>query len=104
MEWLIRPEPAAFLDAQSACLGDNRGARIGSSALNPQLEVGDDAVGQLALRRHLDVAGVPERLEEEAFLRLAGNDGGAGVATFEGTVTGVEQQTPAQFLLRLGLA
>ena len=56
------------------------GAWVGSSAADPQLEVGDDLRRQLAVRRHLGETLVVERLDEQAVLGRSRNDHGAAVA------------------------
>ena len=78
--------------------GRGRGGPDGP-ALHPGRQVGDDAVGQLALGRHLHVfAGIAHRLDQQALVGLTGHDGGAAVASLE--QRGARGQ--AQLAARLG--
>src|SRR5204863_9303594 len=74
----------------------------GRAHLDPAGDVVDDRGRQLLLRRHLEVGvDVPDRLEEEALLRVAGDDRRAGVAALEDLLAAVEPEGALQ-LLRLG--
>ena len=75
-------------------------ARIGRAHADPLHEVGDEIVGKLLVaRRHREVAvGVADGFDEEAFVRLAGDDGGAGVAALEPAVARVEREAAFDLL------
>ncbi len=76
------PEFAALLDVDLG-LGDGFpfGPGIGRAHGDPLLEGLDFERGELALGGHLEVLVlVADRMEQQAFLGLAGNDGGSGVA------------------------
>ena len=72
--------------------------RPGGSALDPLGQDGDLLGRELGLRRHPEVFGVADGLDQEALLGLAGEQGRAGVATFQGVGQAIEPQAP------LGLA
>ncbi len=58
-------------------------ARIGRAQLHPRHQISDHGVGQLRfLRRHFQILDlVPHGLDQQTFLRLAGDDGGfSGIA------------------------
>ena len=76
-------------------------ARVRCAHADPSRQVGQDGVGQLGLlRRHLHVRlRVQDRAEEEALVRLAGDDDRlAGVAAFLPSSLGVEVKAALQFL------
>src|SRR5205085_2566742 len=66
-------------------------ARVGRARRDPALEVGGDGRRQPLLRRHLQTV-VPQRLENQTLLGVAGDDGRAGVAAGADAVAGVEPQ------------
>jgi hypothetical protein len=77
-------------------------ARVGRAHLHPRLEVRDYLIRELLLGRHRRVLVlVPQRLDEEAPVRVARDDGRSGDAALANTVAGVEQEL-APHLLRLG--
>src|SRR4030095_14284568 len=47
----------------------------------------------LAAHRHLDRAGLPDGLDEKAFVRIARHDGRPGLAAFEQAFFGIEAKT-----------
>ena len=103
---LKRPELPAQVDVDLA-LDDVRRlvARIGRAHLHPGLEVGDHRVGQLLLRRHLEVLIlVVDRLDEQTFLRIARDDRRPQVAPLAHPCARVEEQVAAQLLGLGGMA
>src|SRR5204862_488489 len=59
-------------------------ARVGGTAADPFLEIGDDFLRQLLLRRHLEVFVLPaNRLHEQALFRIAGKHCRTEIAPFE---------------------
>ena len=91
---LERPELPALLDVD-VLLGRRLAvavARVGGAHRHPRLEVGDDVVRELLLRRHLQRLVVCcSALIEQALLGLAGHDRRAGVAALAQAVPGVER-------------
>ena len=74
-------------------------ARIGRAHFHPLFEVADLVGGERAFGRHLAVAIlVADGLDEAAFFRVAGDDGGAGFTAGEETVAGVEGEAAFEFL------
>ena len=75
-------------------------ARIGRAHADPFHEISDEIVGELLVaRRHREVAvGVADGFDEQAFVRLAGDDGGAGVAALHPTVARVEREAAFDLL------
>jgi hypothetical protein len=58
--------------------------RPGSSVLDPGDEVLDHGIGKRAVWRHLElVERAANGLDEQAFVRIAGNDGRAAVTPFK---------------------
>ena len=96
---LKRPELTGFVPVGS--LGDGRlaSARIGGADLDPQLEVGHDRRGQLAVARHLHVPLVPQRLEEQTLARLPGDQRRARIASREHSRPRIEQQIPLELAI-----
>ena len=73
-------------------------ARIGSAAFDPQLQIGEFAVFEFPLRRHLQIAiGVADCLPQVRGIQFARLDGRAGIATRLPASTRIEAQ--AAFLL-----
>ena len=66
-------------------------ARISSAISDPSLEVANDGLGELRLRRHLEVL-VAQRREEEALLGLAGDECRPRVAAVHPAFSAVEEQ------------
>src|SRR6185436_6017207 len=102
-ERLERPVALPRLDVD-ALLGGGRGALpagIGRAALHPRLEVRDHLGRELALRRHLELLVlVADRLDEEALVEVARDDGRAGLAALEQALARVDVELALQ-LLRL---
>ena len=71
----------------------------GRAALHPLGEGGGLGVAESRLGRHLQVlVAVADGFDEEALVRLTGDDGGAGVAAFERAGAGVEEEAAFEFL------
>ena len=69
--------------------------RIGRSHLHPFLERRDLVVGELAVRRHLQVVAlILDRLDDERLRRITSHEGRAGVAPLQHARLRVEQQAP----------
>ena len=70
------------------------GARVGRAHADPRFEVGDLRGGKfLVLRRHLESAvAIADGADERAGIRIAGDDGGAGIAALEQAVARIEAQ------------
>lgn len=89
---------------------DGAGAWIGGPEAYPRFEGGDFFRGEFTAdavfeRGHLEVfVGVANRLNEEALVGVAGDEGGAGGAAFEQGVTGVEREAAMGFPLGLAVA
>ena len=98
------PAPVLLLELLDveAFRSDARGASLGGpgrAALHPLGEVGSLGVAQARLGRHLQVlVAVAHGLDEEALVRLPGDNGGAGVAAFEHGGAGVEEEAALEFL------
>ena len=88
----------AVVERLGGSRGDHRllpaGARVGSAAPDPLLEVGDDVRRQLAVRRHLGETLVVERLDHQAVLGRPRDDHGAAVPAGAHAFR-VEQDQPA---------
>ena len=66
-------------------------ARVGRAHADPGFEIGNDGVGQFAGGRHAEVEiGVGDGFPEAAFVGLAGDDDGAGVAALAERGAGIE--------------
>jgi hypothetical protein len=80
-------------------LGGRLIARVGRAHVHPGHEIGDDVVVEFrAVFRHLEIGVfVPDRLDEETFGRVSGNDGGAGIAAL------FDRAAPVQLQAALGL-
>ncbi len=100
----IRPVIAAGGDVDLPRLDRGRrpGPRIGHPHLEPGREVGDHAVGQLALRRHLQAL-VADGVEQQALFLVAGHECRPALAPLEHPVAGVEEQLRLQPAGRLRL-
>ena len=98
------PGPVIFAGILPRFLRAVSDARIGRAHFDPGFEIGDLLGGKLlVLRRHLQIRiGVAHRLDEQAFLRIAGHDGRAGLAAFQSPLARIEEQA-AFDLLRLAL-
>ncbi len=74
-------------------------ARVGRAHFDPGRQIGDLFVGQLfAFGRHLQIGvGVTHGLDEQAFVRIARNDGGAVVAALEQAVAVFQGETALEF-------
>ena len=89
---------------------DGAGAWIGGPEAYPRFEGGDFFWGEFTAdavfeRGHLEVfVGVANRLNEEALVGVAGDEGGAGGTAFEQGVTGVEREAAIRFPLGLAVA
>src|SRR5262249_50962013 len=67
--------------------------------LDPGGQIGDDRIGKLPVRRHLEIdVLVPDPLDEPALAGMARNDSGPGLATLERGLATVQ----AEFALELG--
>ena len=53
---------------------------------------GDLRLGELVLRRHFEIAGVADGRDEQALLRLTGDEGGTGDAALQDALAGVEAE------------
>ena len=75
-------------------------ARIGRAHADPFHEVGDEVVGKLLVARwHREIAvGIADGFDEQAFVRLARNDGRAGVAALEPAIACVEREAALDLL------
>lgn len=74
-------------------------ARIGRAHLDPTFKIGDDALVELSVGGHLDfVVGVAERAKEKRGFGIAGDDGWAGVASFEERGGIIEAETAFGFV------
>src|SRR5207244_2009771 len=99
---LERPELAALHQVDGPPARDRRpGVGKQSTAADPLDENGDVAVGQLPLGRHLHaLILVPDGADQQALLRLAGDDRRSTVSAFLDGRSAVELQ-PAALFLRL---
>ena len=75
-------------------------ARIGRTHLDPSFQIGDLIVRELpVIGRHLEIfVLIADRLEEEAFPGVSGNDGRTGVPAFQHSFLGIEEQAALHFL------
>src|SRR5207245_4647673 len=75
-------------------------ARVGRANLDPGFQVGDLLGRKLfAFGRHLEIfVGVADSFDEQAFIGIAGDDRGAGVAAFQEMLAGLEQEGAFVFL------
>ena len=77
-------------------------ARIGRAHFDPGIEIGDFGGGELFVGRHLQIfVAIANGLHEQTFGGIAGDDGGAGLASFKERGAGVERQ-PAFGFFRFG--
>ena len=97
-DWL--ETPPVLTDLQEIGPGGGDGvfrrfhARVGGAAVDPFHEVSDDLLIQLRslLRHHQRLMAVIHGLDEDAFLRVAGDDGSAFFAALENAVAIIEAQ------------
>ena len=69
------------------------GVRPGRAVLDPALDAGDLFLQELVLGGHLAVCfQMADQLEEEALLRIAGDEGGAVLAAHQGRLAGVQAE------------
>ncbi len=68
-------------------------AGVGGTHADPTLEIGDDRLGQLAARRHLQEV-VPQGVEDHTFLRGVRDDRWTDVAPLADRLARVEPQPP----------
>jgi len=102
----VRPELPAFCDRQpSLLLGDgSTAAWVWRAHPDPGFERGDFRVRKLPVFRHLKIAiMVTHRLDQEALVRIAGNNGRTGITAGGPTFPGIEPQ-PALHLLAHAVA
>ena len=82
LDRLERPEALRLFERSAVCKRRRRRRRAGRGAHpDPLLEVGDDLVRQFLLGGHLDLV-VPQCLDQQAALDVAGDNGRAAVAAF----------------------
>src|SRR5688572_13131781 len=81
-------------------------ARIRSSHFHPNGQIVDLGLSELlVLGRHLQVGiGVTNRLDQQAFFGIAGNDGRAVVASLEKMIAAVEPEAALDFVSLLAVA
>ena len=91
--------PLRQIDRGARRGGGRPGPGIGRAHLHPRFEVGDDRVGELRLGRHLEIfVAVADRLDQQAFVGVAGHDRRAGVAALAKALAAVEAEPAPQFL------
>jgi hypothetical protein len=74
-------------------------ARVRCAVTNPLFEVRNHGVRESLFWRHLEVALMLERFEDQAFVGSAWNDGWTGVAAGEEPFTGVEDEPALLFFV-----
>ena len=78
---------------------------VRQALFDPLLELGDVALGEHAVRRHLEIGiTVADHLDEQALPWLARHRGGAGIASRENGGPGIEHQPPLRLLRFVAVA
>src|SRR5262249_3716404 len=99
-KWLVRPEGTPGLDGHPYPLEARLRSlpRVGSTQLDPFLEIGDHDLRQLPFGGHSDVTVVVQYLDKQAVGGFVGNDYRTTVAALAYAFARVQMQPSLQFL------